>query len=83
MVASVRIELNRDGVRELLRSQEVRDDLVRRARAIATAAGEGMEVDSQVGKHRARASVRTATDEAMRAEASDRALTRALDAGRD
>ena len=77
-----RVRLNRKGVRELLRSREVLSDLERRANAIAAAAGEGMEVDSEIGRNRARASVRTATREAVLAEAQQRALTRALDAGR-
>lgn len=77
-----RVKLNRKGVRELLQSSEVQADLERRANAIAAAAGEGMEVDSGVGRTRARASVRTATREAVLAETQNRALTRALDAGR-
>ena len=81
-MARPRIELNSAGVRELLRSPEVRADLDSRARAIAAAAGEGMESDSQVGKGRARATVWTDTVEAMEAEATERALTRAIDAGR-
>lgn len=82
MARNVRVELNRAAVRDLLKSPEVLADLERRAEAIAAAAGEGMEVDSQIGSNRARASVRTATFEAMRAEATERRLTRALDAGR-
>lgn len=81
-MSRVRIELNRAGVRELLTSPAVRADLERRARAIAAAAGSGMEVDSEIGRNRARASVRTATNAAMRREATERALTRAIDAGR-
>jgi len=77
-----RIELNSQGVRDLLRSQEVKADLEHRAAAIAARAGEGMEHDSRVGRARAHASVWTETPEAMRAEAQDRALTRAIDAGR-
>lgn len=77
-----KVRINRKGVRELLRSREVLSDLERRANAIAAAAGEGMEVDSEIGRNRARASVRTATREAVLAEAQQRALTRALDAGR-
>ncbi len=77
-----KVRINRKGVRELLRSREVLSDLERRANAIAAAAGEGMEVDSEVGRNRARASVRTATREAVLAETQQRALTRALDAGR-
>lgn len=81
-MASVRVVLNRKNVRELLRSEGVRDDLVRRARNIAEAAGPGHVVDSQIGRNRARAAVITGTFEAMHAEARDRNLTRAIDAGR-
>lgn len=80
MVAKV--VLNRKGVRELLRGNEVRTDLERRAKAIASRAGDGFEADSDVGPARARASVRTADRDAMIAESHGRALTRALDAGR-
>lgn len=76
------IELNSQGVRDLLRSPEIRADLERRAQAIATAAGPGFAADSTVGPNRARASVGTTDIESMRAEAEDRALTRAIDAGR-
>lgn len=77
-----RIVMNRKGARDLLRSKEVLADLERRAEAIAAAAGSGMEVSAMVGKNRARASVITATHSARRAEATSRALTRAIDAGR-
>lgn len=79
---AVRIVLNRKGVRDLLRSNEVRRDLERRAQRIATTAGPGYEVDVTVGRNRVRASVRTDTFDAMHSEATDRTLTRALDAGR-
>lgn len=82
MAAQVRIEMNPSGFQAILKSAEVQADLERRAEAIADAAGEGMEYDVRVGKTRARASVRTATPEAMRAEARDKTLTRAIDAGR-
>lgn len=82
MAQRIRVQLNRAGVRELLRSSEVRADLERRASAIARAAGDGMETDSEVGPNRARASVRTATSEAVKAEAEHRSLTSAIDAGR-
>lgn len=79
---AVKVVLNRSGIRQLLRSDEVRRDLERRAQLIATAAGPGHEVDSAVGQNRARASVRTDTIEAMVDEATNRTLTRAFDAGR-
>jgi hypothetical protein len=80
--AQVRIKLNSAGVRQLLRSSEVMADLDARARRVAAAAGEGHEVQLWVGRNRARATVRTATFGAMRAEASRQTLTRAVDAAR-
>lgn len=82
-MGKVTIKLNQAAIAQLLRSPEVLEELTRRAIRIAVAAGPGMEVDEELGPHRARASVRTATFEAMRAEAKGRALTKALDAGRD
>lgn len=82
-MAVVKIKVNKQAVRQLLRSNEVLAELERRATNIAVAAGPGMEVDSELGKTRARASVRTATPEAVRAEAKHRALTQAIDAARE
>jgi len=81
-MAKVRISVNRNGVGEILKSDKVRAELERRAQAIADSAGEGFEADSLIGATRARASVRTASFEAMQAEAKDRVLTRAIEAGR-
>ncbi|HLS46088.1 MAG TPA: hypothetical protein VK045_11695 [Ornithinicoccus sp.] len=82
MASKVRIEMNPAGFQAILKSAEVQADLGRRAEAIANAAGDGMDVDVRVGRTRARASVRTGSPEAMRAEARDKTLTRAIDAGR-
>ncbi|MFF2621243.1 hypothetical protein [Oerskovia jenensis] len=82
MAMDVRVIMNGAGVRKALTDPKVRADLERRAGNIAAAAGPGMEVDSQTYSGRARASVRTTTARARRAEARDRALTRSLDAGR-
>ena len=76
------LKLNRSGIRELLRSDEVADDLRRRAEAIARAAGDGHEVDVEVGPNRARAAVITDTLEAKAREARKRSLTSAIEAGR-
>jgi len=78
----MRFELNRNGIRELLRSDEVLADLERRGHAIATTAGPGHRVESEKGPNRARVAVITDTIPAMIAEARDRRLTRAIDAGR-
>lgn len=90
MAQQIRIEINQAGVRALLQSQEVQADLQRRANAIAQAAGgeeAGFEASvvvregsSKLG--RAMGFVTTTTAAARRAEAEDRTLTRAIDAGR-
>lgn len=79
---TVRVQVNGRGIRELLRSREIQRDLQRRAEAIADAAGPGHRTELQVGRARARAEVATDTFEAMYDEATNRTLTRALDAGR-
>lgn len=81
-MADAKIKLNSRGMAELLKSAAVLADLRARANRVAAAAGPGMEVEARVGRTRARASVRTATPEARRAEATSRKLTRAFDAGR-
>lgn len=79
-MADVRIEINSAGVAALLKSPEVLADLERRGQAIAAAAGEGHEVQSWIGRNRARVTVRTATTAARVAEATDRSLTSAIGA---
>jgi hypothetical protein len=82
-MGKVDIKLNSRNIeRHILKGRATEADLLRRAQRIAEAAGPGMEVNTNIGPSRARASVVTATSAAMRAEASDRALTRAIDAGR-
>lgn len=82
MARDVRVVIDRRAIRQLLRSQEVLDDLTRRGRAVAAAAGPGHELQPYVGRNRARVTVRTATDDARRAEATDRRLTAAINAAR-
>jgi len=81
-VADIRIEVNSEGIQSILKSDEVRELLRAKAERIAAAAGEGFEASSMIGKTRARASVITATRAARLAEATDRTLTMAIDAGR-
>lgn len=83
MADGPRIELNSRGIRELLNSPEVAEELERRAEMIADAAGPGHRVEVEHGTGaRARAAVITDDIPAMVSEARDRTLTRALDAGR-
>jgi len=82
MPTTIRIVLNRHGVRELLRDGAIANDVADRARQIAAVAGEGHEVVMGTGTNRAYARVLTQTFEAYFAEQTDRTLTRAIDAGR-
>lgn len=78
---AVQLKINYRGIFELLRSDEVQAELVRRANRVAAAAGPGHRVESEVGKRRARAAVITDTAEARVAE-KHRNLTRAFGAAR-
>lgn len=82
MVGKVIVKMNSRGAAALLKGAEVQADLKERADRIAAAAGPGFEAEVKVGRTRAMASVTATTADAQRAEANDRALTRALDAGR-
>lgn len=82
-MGNIRVEVNREGIAQLLKDPGVAADLERRARNIAAAAGPGMEVEPPFeGARRVRVTVRTGTYAAREAEAKNRALTRAIDAGR-
>lgn len=88
-VQGLRLKLNQKGIRELLQSDEVQADLQRRVDRIAAATGAPDDYDARVDViggtsklGRAMGRVVTATFEARKAEAQDRTLTRALDAGR-
>lgn len=82
MATKIRVDLNSEGIAELLKSTELQNELDRRAQRVAAAAGDGFEADTYIGRDRARSVVRATTAKALRAEAQDRALTRALDAAR-
>lgn len=86
MAGTVRIELDSAGIADLLVGPEVAADMKRRADNVADAAGDGFEVTEFEGKYggspRAMASVKAKTREAKVAEATGKALTRAIDAGR-
>lgn len=79
---SVRVVLHNAAFDALRKSPEIMADLERRARQIAAQAGDGFEVEVDRGPRRGVARVVARSSEAKRAEATDAALTRAIDAGR-
>lgn len=85
--SAIRVKLNSEGALAILQGTDVMDDLVARAQRIAAAASAGGSggtflVEQEVTTERARVVVVTADADAMVAEARDRSLTRAVDAGR-
>lgn len=66
---------------KLRRQPEVEARLKKEADKVATKAGEGYEADTGRGKTRSRASVITATADAMRKESKSSNLLRALGGG--
>lgn len=85
MAGNVRIEINHDEIARRLKGDDVVAALESMAASIAAAAGASggvFEHEVTLGTNRARAMIWTGDVAAMRAEARDRTLTRAIDAGR-
>ena len=76
------VELISAGMEELLKSDDIYRDFKRRVGNVKQAAGPGMEASVTRGRRRIVAMVWTETPSAMAAEATDRKLTRSIDAGR-
>lgn len=82
-MAKIKVEVHKEAVSALLRGPEVRRDVEARAHRIAAAAGGAPDFEVVTGTtDRAHASAVTASTKGRRAEAENRALTRAIDAGR-
>ncbi len=86
MPKSIRFEFNHDAFQHVLNAPEVKARIRRMGDAVAQAAGEGFEVQEYTanygGSPRPMVVVRADSIEAKRAEATDKTLTRALDAAR-
>lgn len=78
MAKRYRIELNGEGVRELLRSSEMMSVCKEHARQIAARAGSGYAVSTYTGKTRVNASVYAATEEANRDNLKNNTLLKAV-----
>ena len=75
-MSDFKFTLNRDGVRELMQSQEMQDVLVEFAGQVAENAGDGYDV--YIGTNRANVSVVTATDEAAADNLDHNTLEKAI-----
>ena len=82
---AVRFKFKSGGFAAVLNSPGVRGEITRRTNAIAEAAGDGFDgdvIDGSYGGGRPIGIVRTANTSARRAEAKDKKLSKAIDAGR-
>lgn len=78
MATKFKFELNRQGVRELLQSSEMKSICTEAANRVAEAAGDGYEVSSQVGATRVNARVSPATAHAYYSNLKHNTLLKAL-----
>ncbi|MFJ2470528.1 hypothetical protein [Glutamicibacter sp. NPDC087583] len=78
----IRVELNHAGIRNLARSAGMQNSMVGVAEKVAATAGPGFIVKRGMSRNRARAAVVASNLEAIQAEQNDRALTRAISAGK-
>ena len=77
-MADVRIELNSDGVKALLKSAEMKQICKEHAEAIAKRAGDGYEVDTYTGRTRVNAQVTAVTNKAKRDNMKNNTLLKAV-----
>jgi hypothetical protein len=77
-MSKVKFELNREGVRELLRSQEAMNVCREYAQGVLGRAGAGYEISTYVGQNRVNASVHADTFEAQNDNFENNTLLKAL-----
>lgn len=81
MSKDIKIELNHDGVRALLRSPEMLAVCEGKAREIRARLGDGYGVDSRTGTGRVNAEVRAETPRARRENYRENTILKALRGG--
>lgn len=77
-MAKVRFELNREGVRELLRSKEMMDVCQKYANNALGKLGDGYEVTTHTGTNRVNAQVAAVTYVAKKENLSDNTIIKAV-----
>ncbi len=77
-MSKIRIELNRDGVRQLLRSEDLGEKLEALAGEISGRCGEGYEHDRKLMPTRVISSVYTGTSDAARDNLQNNTILRSL-----
>lgn len=77
-MSNIRFELNRAGVRELLKSEEMKAIVSERATQAASALGEGFSSDTFTGANRVNAMVSADTYEAKKKNAQTNCILKAV-----
>lgn len=77
-MADVKIELNSDGIQELLKSQFVTDELKRYADGAASRLGDGYEVTTYIGTTRANASIAAVSSSAIKDNFENNTILKAV-----
>ena len=77
-MSNFKFELNREGVRELMKSREMQEIVKAKADAVQRRAGEGYVSDVQTGRNRAVAQVKAETVRAKRSNRKHNTLLKAL-----
>lgn len=77
-MAKVRVVLNKKGVRELLKSQQMLDMCASYAKNAVAKLGDGYEVSNHVGKNRVNSSIRTVTKKAVQENMDNNTILKAL-----
>lgn len=72
MAENLKVELNSQGIRELLKSQEVMDACEKEAKKVQDRAGEGYELSRYTGASRVNVSVSAQSGRARAANRGDR-----------
>ncbi len=78
MANNLKVELNKEGVRSLLKSDEMKSICQEHARAIMNRAGSGYEVSSYVGTNRVNSSVIASTYQAKKDNMKNNTLIKAV-----
>mgnify|MGYP000874181933 FL=1 len=77
-MSKFKFKLNRQGVRNFLRSESMQQLLLQRATEIKNRAGDGYEVSTFAGKNRANATVKAATVKAKKDNKKNNTLLKAV-----
>lgn len=77
-IKQVKVVLNKKGVRDLLKSQEIMNVCTELAYKAASKLGDGYLVTYQTGKNRVNASIKAVTPKARQEQLSDNTIIKAL-----